>query len=126
MLSEEHDVDSTSYLVSLLLGFGIHTSDICQSVPRNVEANARFVVDAHKLRKSEDVKCNDCGSWINNGVRKLYLSVKNQNNPDLLDVIVIKRGGKPPSEIHWCLTRTYFVHKGSRDFRKIIVSLQGI
>ena len=97
ILSEEHDVDGTSYLVSLLLGFGIHTSDIyiCQSVPKNVEANARFVVDTHKLRKSEDVKCDDCGSWINNGVRKLYLSVQHQNIPDLLDVIVITRGGKP-------------------------------
>ena len=112
-------------LVSLLLGYGIHTSDICLSIPKNVDTNATFIVNTDKLRKPSDIKCDDCGSWMNNGVRKLYLSVKNQNNPDLLDVTVMKRGGKPPLGTHWCLPRTYFVYKGSKDFRKIIVSLQG-
>ncbi len=125
MLSEKLDIDSTSRLVSLLLGHGIHVSDICNSVPRHVEANSRFVVNTDQLRKPDDLKCDDCGSWMNNGVRKLYLSVKNRSNPKLLNVSVIQRGGKPPSQMRWCLTRTYFVHKGSQDFKKVIVSLQG-
>ena len=120
-----YNTESASSLVALLLAHKIKSQNICQSVPKNVTYNGTFVIDTSHLRNSEDVKCDDMGSWINNGVRKLYLNVVNHESANKMKVEIIQRGGKKPSCPHWCLTRTYFAYKESTDFKKVIVSLQG-
>ena len=119
------NTESASSLVSLLLEHKTQSRHICQSVPKNVTYNGTFVINTSHLRNLEDIKCDDMGSWINNGVRKLYLNVVNHESAKKIKVEIIKRGGKQPSRRHWCLTRTYFVYKESADFKKMIVSLQG-
>ena len=125
-LSESRNVESTTSVVSVILGHGITNSEICTSVPINVETNASFVVSTQYLKSVEDIKCDDNGSWLNNGVRKVYLSIVNEKNPKKIEVKVLKRGGKAPGGKSWCLTRTYFILKRSKDFKKVIVSLQGM
>ena len=126
ILPDVHNTDSTSNLVSILLGHGINDETICQTVPKCVDVNAIFLVNTSEFSNLDDVKCDDNGSWINNGVRQLYLSVTNEADQKLLKVTTIQRGGKPPEEKHWCLIRTYFLCKASKDFKKMIVSLQGM
>ena len=109
-----------------MFGCGISSEEICSSVPKCVDVNATFLVDSSNLKCADDVKCDDAGAWINNGVRKLYLNIENANDPKSLKVTIVKRGGKPPKEKHWFLTRTYFVYKACPDFLKMIVGLQGI
>ena len=58
----------------------------------------------HLLKNFKDVRCNNEGIWINNGVRKIYLCIDHHTNPKKLNVTVIKHGGKAPSVPHWCLT----------------------
>ncbi len=89
-----------------------------------VETNANFIISTEDLRNKEDVKCDDDGSWINNGVRKIYMHITDPGNPKKLKVTVFQRGGKAPGAC-WILTRTYFVFKNSKDFKKVVVSLQG-
>ena len=76
------------------------------------------------LKSLKDVRCHDNGSWINNGVRKIYLCIDHHTNPKKFNITVIKRGGKASSVPRWCLSHTYFFYKDYKDFLKIIVSLQ--
>ena len=124
-LTSDKNTESTHSLVSLILGHNVSEDLICKSIPKNVEKNANFLINTENVRNKEDVRCDDDGSWINNGVRKIYLHIQNPANPNKLRITVIKRGGKAPSDNHWCLTRTYFVFKDSKDFKKVVVSLQG-
>ena len=41
-----------------------------------VDVNAAFIVDTSSLGSRDDIKCDDNGAWINNGVPKLYLDVR--------------------------------------------------
>ena len=118
-------MESTTSTVSLILGHGIHEEEICKSVPRNVESNGNFLVSTESLKCVEDIKCDDGGSWVNNGVRKVYLHIRNEKDCKKMKVEVVKRGGKAPDDQCWCLTHTYFFLKEAKDFRKITVSLQG-
>ena len=124
-LSRGYNTENTSSVVSLLLGHKVQSRHICQSVPKNVNYNGTFLIDTSDLRSLEDIKCDDMGSWTNNGVRKLYLNIENHESPKKIQVKVIKRSGKKPSCRHWCLTRTYYMYKESTDFKKMIISLQG-
>ena len=118
------DVESTTGTVSLILGHGTHNEEICKSVPRNVASNSNFLVSTKCLKHKEDIKCDDGGSWVNNGIRKVYIHIHNEKNHKKMKVDVIKRGGKAPDDQCWCLTRTYFILKQSKDFKTIIVTLQ--
>ena len=75
ILPDVHNTDSTSNLVSILLGHGINDETICQTVPKCVDVNAIFLVNTSEFSNLDDVKCDDNGSWINNGVRKLYCTL---------------------------------------------------
>ena len=45
------------------------------------------MVDTSHLKSTEDIKCDDNGSWLNNGVRKLYLDIQNPDDPVKLKVL---------------------------------------
>ncbi len=87
ILPDIHDTECTSNLVSILLGHGTNLDDICSTVPN---VNATFVVDCSKLKNADDVKCDDGGSLVNNGVRKLYMTIENVADPKLLHITTIK------------------------------------
>ena len=124
-LAESWDVESSSSIVPIILGLGITAEYVYTSVPLNVQTNCNFIVNTENLKSMEDIRCNDCGSWINNGTRKLYLEIRNETDPKKIKVKVLQRGGKAPRGRCWCLTRSYFVLKQSKDFKKVITSLQG-
>lgn len=48
---------------------------VCHRTPTNVEHNCTFLVDQSKLKLQSDLKVDDCGSWKNNGVRCVIISV---------------------------------------------------
>lgn len=50
------------------MGRNVDSEHICQSVPKCVDVNAAFIVDTSSLGSRDDVKCDDNGAWINNGV----------------------------------------------------------
>ena len=46
-----------------------------------MEKNDNFLINTENVRNKEDVRCNDDGSWINNGVRKIHSHIQNPANP---------------------------------------------
>ena len=123
-LPSDINIESTQSLVMLILGHSVPDDLICTNTPKVVGQNASFLINTENLKNTDDLKCDDDGSWINNGVRKVFLNIKHPTRRTL-STTVIQRSGKVPNVDHWCLTRTYFVLKTSKDFKKVIVSLQG-
>ena len=81
----------------------------CSRVPTAVSHNVCFLLDTSKLNRHEDWKCDDMGSWRNNGV---------QNH-----LLPFEIGGSV--EEH-ALRRIYLKNKSSSDLKKIVTFLEGI
>ena len=110
-------------IAQALLNDSSHHSKICHCAPTNVEHNCTFLIDQSKLKSPADIKADDSGSWKNNGVRSVVISVAND------DVLIVAREKEiKRSKILSCqylLTRSYYVHQTSKDFRKILFTLNG-
>ena len=95
---------------------------LCTSPPINVSYNVTFLVDTRKLRKPNDLKCDNMGTWRNNGVRKKRVFVKFDchNNTATVDL-------SADSDDHnlYTLKRSYHKNKLSEDVKKIIAVLEG-
>ena len=125
--------DTESVYMSAYILLGLDDSPECHSVPRNIQRTATFLVNTSELGSTADTKCDDNGAWTNNGVRKLWLSIHLPNDNesttdsegDIPNIHVKQRGVKRPDAFVWCLIRSYYKHKHSDDFRKVITSLQG-
>jgi len=74
------------------------------------------------LRSREDLKADDCGAWKNNGVRSVVISTG-----ETVEVITREKKAKSHKMENgqYLLTRNYFLHRASDDFRKIIFTLTG-
>ena len=98
-------------------------SKICHRAPTNIEHNCTFLIDRSKLKSPADIKADDSGSWRNNGVRSVVISVAND------DVSIVAREKEIKSSKmlsgQYVLTRSYYMQQGSKDFRKILFTLSG-
>ena len=84
------------------------TRRTCTRVPFSISHNVCFVLDTTKLRCNKDWKCDDMGSWMNNGVHNHILKkshgdesyehkvkgiyLKNKSSPDLKKFITFLVG----------------------------------
>ena len=110
-------------IVQALLNDSSDGSKICHRVPTNIEHNCTFLIDRSKLKSPADVKADDNGSWRNNGVRSVIIFVAND------DVSIVAREKEIKSSKilsgQYLLTRSYYMHRTSTDFRKILFILSG-
>ena len=100
---------SAEKIVTIILG-KYDSEVLCTSPPINVSHNVTFLVDARKLSKPNDLKCDDMGAWRNNDVRKERVFVKFDCHNDTATVD---------------LKRSYHKNKSIEDVKKIIVILEG-
>ena len=110
-------------IAQALLNDSSDDSKICHRAPTNIEHNCTFLVDRSKLKSPADIKADDSGSWKNNGVRSVVIFVAND------DVSIVAREKQIKSSKLLCnqylLTRSYYIHQASKDFRKILFTLSG-
>ena len=88
-------------IVDIITSTG-HGNRICSKVPNGTDKNVAFVIDTTKLKSPEDIQANDLGVWRNNVVRRCSIAC-----------------GK------YQLVRSYFYHKESKDYRRVIFQLYG-
>ena len=105
--------------VELLLNCGsyVDTSEICTAQPLRVQHNCTFIVDLNKLNDIGDMKCDDLGSWKNNGSKKFSFHVKDEGGYILAMSVTDDEETKDPE---YALRREYFQLRNSTDFRKRI------
>ena len=110
-------------IAQALLNDSSNDSKICHRAPTNVEHNCTFLIDRSKLKLPADIKADDSGSWRNNGVRCVVISAAND------DVSIVAREKEIKSSKilsgQYLLTRSYYRHQASKDFRKILFTLSG-
>ena len=87
--------------MDIITGTG-HGNRICSKVPIGTDKNVTFVIDTTRLKSPEDIRADDLGVWRNNGVRRCNTAC-----------------GK------YQLVRSYFYHKESKDYRRVIFQLYG-
>ena len=109
-------------IAQVLLNDSSDHSKVCHRAPTNIEHNCTFLIDQSKLKSPADIKADDSGSWRNNGVRSVVISVAN-------DMLIVAREKKIKSSKmlsgQYLLTRIYYMHQASKDFRKIVFTLSG-
>ena len=99
------------------------TSDIvCMQKPIGVKDAAVLLVDTTKLRHPDDLKADDMGSWVHKGIPSHYYSIK--RSPSGV-VYGVKRCSKTTRDA-FKLTRIYYHHRGTSEFRKTIFYVHGM
>ena len=58
---------ATDDVAAILLKEQIHLTQIAPRVPTCISKNTAFVLDSTKLRNSEDIRCDDMGTWTYTG-----------------------------------------------------------
>jgi len=84
-----------------------------------------FLIENAKMKKLDDLKCDDMGAWIHTGSPKLTAKLTYDEKGGIDEITRIDNN--EDLEIHESLTlkRVYYVNKSCNDERKILSTLQG-
>ena len=80
--TKKAEVLATLRVVKLLRSVGtlLPISVACMQQPIHVEHHRTFIVDTEAWKSIEDLKCDDCGCWLNNSNKKLSFVVDKGGN----------------------------------------------
>lgn len=95
---------------------------LCKKVPNGVAHNVSFLLDVKLLESTNDWKCDDMGSWKNNGVQRKNLLVRDGEvfSTDGHDDYSEQEG-----DVYHILKRIYYKNKSSPDLKKIASFIEG-
>ena len=93
---------------------------ICQTVPKNVSNNVTFLLNVSGCKVWEDWKCDEMGSWRNNGVKRDTFIHENGNVKSTNRSEIVHDGTM------YTLVCMYYKNRTSRDLKKCVTYLQGI
>ena len=113
---------STTQIVETLLDPDLDQAQICKTQPVGVESNLAFIVDLKHLKNPKDILCDELGSWKCNGCHHTWVVVDEFGIADVC-------GKKKPSDKDGALyrvTKKYYNNKGSPDFNRMVVFLEGM
>ena len=94
---------------------------VATATPRNIAHNWVFVVNLDRLPHQEDVKCDNLGSWRNNGIKNRTYEMNEDGYPELLDEEEASREATDT----YTLRRVYYKNKAAPDLKKYMISLKG-
>ena len=86
----------------------------------NVAHNCVFMVDLDRLPHHEDVKCDNLGSWRNNGIKTRIYEINEDGYPELIDDEEVLAETET-----YTLRRVYYKNKTADDLKKYTMSLKG-
>jgi hypothetical protein len=117
---------TTSKLVNVLLGRSIDKSLVCSRVPMRNQTNGTFIIDMEKIKDPMDLRADDNGAWLHNGLRCVWVSVC-KNRVEILS----RKKKRPKCQLSggaklYCLQKAYHALKSSPDFRRLIATLEGM
>ncbi|CAH3181262.1 unnamed protein product, partial [Porites lobata] len=92
---------------------------VATATPRNVAHNCVFMVDLDRLPHQEDVKCDNLGSWRNNGTKNRVYEINEDGYPELVDEEEAREATGT-----YTLKRVYYKNKAAPDLKKNIMTLK--
>ena len=96
---------------------------VCCRQPTNVCHNSVFVVDLHMLIDPYDIRADDNGTWNRTGSPIAYVSVHEDSSGHKS---LAKRSRLRQFPNHFKISRVYFKHSTSPDFKRIITTAEGL
>ena len=107
----------------ILLTDTVPEEKICHIQPTQVQHNVTFVVNLHLLGDPKDLRADDNGVWKRRGapITSVSLHKRHDGTP-----IVIRRTKMGTHSHHYKISRTYYHHSSSKDFHRIITTVQGM
>ena len=78
------------------------------------------MVKLDRLPHQEDVKCDNLGSWRNNGTKNRTYEMNEDGYPELLDEEEAREATNT-----YTLRRMYYKNKAAPDLKKYVMSLKG-
>ena len=105
----------------LLIESAVPQSKICSKQPVHVCHNISFVVDLHALDDPKDIQADENGVWQRNGSPVTYVSIHGQST----GAKVFRRPNMGNHSHHYKVSRTYYRHSSSPDFRRVITTVHG-
>lgn len=78
------------------------------------------MVDLDRLPHQEDVKCDNLGSWRNNGIKNRAYKVNEDGYPELAD----EEEAREETDAY-TLQRMYYKNKAAPNLKKYIMSSKG-
>lgn len=108
-------------VLNAILNTAVTSKVVCTQKPVGVKDAAVFLVDTSKLRHPDDLKADDVGSWVHKDIPSRYYSL--ERSPSGV-VYGVKRCGKATKDAIK-LTRIYYHHQGTSEFRKTIFYAHG-
>lgn len=105
----------------IVLNTELNSNRVCIRKPVGVKDAAVFLVDTTKLRHRDDLKADDMGTWVHKGKPIRYFLVNRSETGAVRDVECTTKRPKA-----YKLTRIYYHHKGTSEFRKTIFYVHGM
>ena len=109
-------------IVETILDPELDNRRVCKSQPVAVECNSVFVVDLKHLKRSKDLLCDDLGTWKCDGCHCTWVLV---DEGGIVDIC----GKEKPTTVEgspYRVIKRYYIHKGSPDFHRLAVYLEGM
>lgn len=101
----------------LLIKSTVPQRKICSKQPVRVCHNVSFVVDLHALDDPKDIRADENGVWQRNGSPVTYVSIHGAK--------VFRRTKMGNHSHHYKVSRIYYRHSSSPDFRRVIATVYG-
>ena len=109
-----NDVMKPVDVFDAVLNIDCSSTSVCTKKPVGITDAAVFLVDSTKLRHQYDLKADDMGSWTHKG--KPYKIQRLSSS----EVYVAQQCDNADDERIYKLTRIYYHHKGTSEFRKTL------
>lgn len=108
----------TEKAAAILVNGCSDTRFVASAVPSTVDKNVVFLVDSTALVKTDDIKCDDLGSWLVTGSKKSIFEKKEDLSVQLITEEMGSSHGKRLFLVH----RLFYKNKSLPSLRKSVVT----
>ena len=115
------DIMKPTEVFDAILNTNCSSSSVCTRKPVGVNDSAVFLVDTTKLKHQDDLRADDMGSWMHKGKPVRFYKVKRLSSGEVYDA---QQCDKTDRNVYK-LTRIYYHHKGTPEFRKTLFYVHG-
>ena len=117
-----NDVMKPVDVFDAVLNIDCSSACVCTKKPVRVTDAAVFLVDSTRLRHQDDLKADDMGSWTHKGKPVCFYKVQRLSSGEVNDA---EQCDSTDDKRIYKLTRIYYHHKGTSEFRKTLFFVHG-
>lgn len=122
MFGEFSEVIQPTEVFDMILNTEISSEIVCKQKPVGISDAAVFLVDTTNFRRHDDLKADDMGSWIHKAKPIRYFDLSRCISGEVYGAKCCEESS---CDTVYRLTRVYYHHRGTPEFRKTIFYVHG-